>query len=349
MKKYIRPVACVAFMAAGILTSPLMAQNDGATGSSGGAFKKVGASGGQFLKIPVGARATGMAGAFNAISDDVTAIYWNPSGLSKLRTVNANVTYNRWIADFTHNFAAITAPIGENYTIALSALSFSTGDIPVTTLDRPEGNGSTYSVNDFALGLSFAGRITEQFSVGVNAKYVQNGFSNVASNGVVFDVGTAYETGIQGIRLGFSVHNLGSDQQFNGQDLNVNNSGTPGSSTNTNTNQALITNEFSLPLSFRAGIASEVLNDETNNLQVALDFETFSDTPEQFALGAEYTWSNLLIVRGGYRLGHDEFGLAGGLGLRYEGGSFGGQVDYSINPTSNLGLVNRISLAFTLK
>ena len=93
MKKYIRPVACVAFMAAGILTSPLMAQNDGATGSSGGAFKKVGASGGQFLKIPVGARATGMAGAFNAISDDVTAIYWNPSGLSKLRTVNANVTY----------------------------------------------------------------------------------------------------------------------------------------------------------------------------------------------------------------------------------------------------------------
>jgi len=34
-----------------------------------------------FLRIPAGARATGMGEAFVAISDDATATYWNPSGL----------------------------------------------------------------------------------------------------------------------------------------------------------------------------------------------------------------------------------------------------------------------------
>jgi hypothetical protein len=344
MNKYIRAAACCMMLCT---ASQIWAQ-DNSSGTSGGEFKKVGAAGGQFLKIPVGARANGMAGAFNGIADDVTAVYWNPSGLAKVRGISANVSYNRWIADFTHNFAGVSVPVGENYTAALSLISFSTGEIPITTLDNPEGIGTTYSVNDFAIGASFAGRITEQFSVGINAKYIESGFSNISSNGIVFDVGTSYETGIQGIRLGFSVHNLGSDQQFTGQDLNVNNSGT-GTNQNNGTNQTLVTNSFAIPLSFRAGIASEVIADETNNLLVALDFETFSDTPEQYALGAEYTWNNLLVARAGYRLGHDQFNLGGGLGVMYQGNDLGGTVDYSINPTSELGLVHRISLGFNMK
>jgi len=36
---------------------------------------------GEFLKIPVGARAVGMGGAFVAVADDATAPWWNPAGL----------------------------------------------------------------------------------------------------------------------------------------------------------------------------------------------------------------------------------------------------------------------------
>ena len=36
---------------------------------------------GEFLKIPVGARAVGMGGAFSAIADDATAPFWNPAGM----------------------------------------------------------------------------------------------------------------------------------------------------------------------------------------------------------------------------------------------------------------------------
>src|SRR5512142_139720 len=36
---------------------------------------------GEFMKIPVGARAVGMGGAFTAVCDDATAPYWNPAGM----------------------------------------------------------------------------------------------------------------------------------------------------------------------------------------------------------------------------------------------------------------------------
>ena len=36
---------------------------------------------GEFLKIPVGARAIGMGGAFTAVCDDATAPWWNPAGM----------------------------------------------------------------------------------------------------------------------------------------------------------------------------------------------------------------------------------------------------------------------------
>ena len=36
---------------------------------------------GEFMKIPVGARAVGMGGAFSAVCDAATSPYWNPAGM----------------------------------------------------------------------------------------------------------------------------------------------------------------------------------------------------------------------------------------------------------------------------
>ena len=44
---------------------------------------KIGTTAAQALKYNVGPRAIGMGGAFTAIADDITAVYWNPSGTCK--------------------------------------------------------------------------------------------------------------------------------------------------------------------------------------------------------------------------------------------------------------------------
>ncbi len=320
-----------------------------------GEFTKVGLSGGQFLKIGVGARGTGMAGAYSAVATDLTSIFWNPAGLADVKRYAADFSQTFWFAGMSHNFAAVAIPVGEKFRFGASFTSFSSGDIRVTTTAQQEGTGGIYNVSDLALGFTFAGYLTEQFSFGATAKYVQHAFTNMNASGFVFDVGTRYNTGFKGLMLGFSINSLGTQQSFDGPEITRTNNPFPGLN-NSSLDMQLQTAPFSMPLSFRAGLGADLcqgmlFEPETDANGVlehswvaAVDFETFSDVPEQFAIGTEYTWRDFVSVRAGYRFGSDQFGLAGGVGLRYNGGGFDGQIDYSINPTQNIGLISRLSV-----
>lgn len=312
-------------------------------GSTAGEFSKVGGAGGQFLKIGVGARANAMAGAYGSIANDLSAIHWNPAGLANIKNMTAEFSYNQWFATYSHNFGALAMPVGPEFTVALSVVNLSSGNIPVTTIERPNGTGSNYQVSDLALGLTFSGYLTDQFSFGITAKMVNNSFASVSSSGLAIDIGTLFDTQFLGIKLGFSIHNLGMTQSYAGSDLL-----TSRKLWDAMNSAALDANynsfAYSLPLIFRAGISSEVYKDEEHAVLGSFDFTTFSDVPEQFSLGAEYVWNDLLAIRGGYVIGQDQLGLAGGFGIKYDGGTFGGRIDYSINPTKSLGLVNRLTI-----
>ncbi|GAB1430561.1 hypothetical protein MASR2M18_13940 [Ignavibacteria bacterium] len=321
--------------------------------SSAGEFNKVGAAGAQFLKIGAGARATGMAGAFTAIANDPTALYWNVAGISDIKSLSASVQYTQWFAGFSHSFASCVVPIGQNYRGGLSFVSFNSGNIPITTLDAEKGTRGTYSVGDFAVAASFGGYITQQFAFGATLRYNANTFGTLSSDGVSFDLGTLYRSGYKGMSFGFSIQNLGGMQNYSGQDLNTSIKIVDQLNASKVQTQ-MLTNPHNLPLTFRAGAAFDVMSiingventpdGADDKLTAAVDFVTLSDTPEQFAIGAEYTFMNLISARAGYRMGHDSFGLAGGIGLQYISGDFNGQIDYSINPVVNIGLVNRIGL-----
>lgn len=341
MKKFI---VLIVLLSLTIFVTEVSAVSDINVGTSAGDASKVGAAGGQFLKIGVGARANAMGGAFSSMADDLSSIHWNPAGLANLKSMNADFSYTQWFGGFSHNFGALAMPLSEDFTVAASIVSFTSDDIPVTTMYRPDGTGSSYSVNDIAMGVTLSGFLTNEFSFGITAKYVQNAFASVSSTGMAFDVGTMYDFGFYGIKLGFSIHNLGTQQAYEGQDLRTTKKlydamhATPLDAT-------YLAYPYNLPIIFRAGISGDVIKSDVNHLRVAADFNTLTDVPEQFALGAEYVWNDFLAFRAGYVLGHDQLGFSGGVGLKYFGGGFGGQVDYAITPTTNLGLLNRLSVS----
>lgn len=323
-------------------TNFAVADDGNTVGSSNGEFVKVGAAGSQFLKIGVGARGTAMA-ANAAVANDLSSIWWNPAGLASVKTTGADFEYTSWFAGFSNLFAAVSLPINENFTAAISVTSFTSEDIEITTLQKPEGTGHYYTVSDMAVAASIAGFLTEDFSFGVNFKYINNGFATLSSNTIGFDVGTLYNTGLYGIKLGFEISNLGGEMQYTGQDLQTLTKLIQESS-NAPIDAQYITGRYKLPLIFRAGLASEVYKDDMHAVTVAGDFTTYSDVAEQFALGAEYTFKDLISVRGGYTFNHDQFNISGGVGIKYNAGGMEAGVDYSINPTSDLGLVHRLNI-----
>lgn len=316
---------------------------DNTVGSSLGEYKKVGAAGAQFLKIPVGARGAAMS-AQVACADDLSSIWWNPAGVSKVKTAGGYFS-NTWLfADFSQLFAGVSLPLTQDFTVAASINSFTSGNIEYTTIHNDHGTGHYYQVSDIAAGLTIAGNLTEDFSFGVNAKYIYNSFSNLESSAFAFDVGTLYNTGLYGIKIAFALSNLGTDMQYRGQDLAtlipiMKDLGI-----------APIDGEFktgiySMPLVFRGGLASEVYKTEDHTVNAAFDFITASDVSEQFAVGAEYTFRDLISLRAGYLFGHDQYGMSAGIGFKYEmGNGLQAAADYSINPTAQLGLVNRLSI-----
>ena len=94
-------------------------------------FSKIGVGTGTFLQIPVGARGTALGGAFSAIADDPTALYWNPAGITQNKGTAVTASYSSMFAGLTHNFAGATFSVGESNKLGISAVSFSSGDIPV--------------------------------------------------------------------------------------------------------------------------------------------------------------------------------------------------------------------------
>ncbi len=67
---------------------------------------------GEFLKLPVGARALGMGSAFVALSDDATAVYWNPAGLVFAEQRQAWAEHAEQFGDLVnHDFLAYEQPL----------------------------------------------------------------------------------------------------------------------------------------------------------------------------------------------------------------------------------------------
>lgn len=331
------------------LTSQVVkAEGGAAVGSStGGAYAKVGLTGGQFLKVPHGARGTGMAGCVSTITDDLSSVFWNPAGIAEIKSLSAEFDYTDWFAGFSHNYFAVGTPIGENFALSVHFTNFTSDKMEYTTLQDASGTNTFFKAKDMSLGLTFAGYLTDQFSFGATVRYLDNSISDMNAAGISFDLGTVYRTGVQGITLGVSLHGLTTDLTYSGRDLNTTHSLYP-STWSSDVDVSLTPASFNIPLTFRAGVSADIVKLDEHKLVGAVDFTTCSDTPEQFAIGAEYVWNDLLAARIGYRVGHDTYGIAGGIGVKYLTGNFSGRIDYSIAPMGELGLVNRVSVYIDL-
>ena len=312
--------------------------------------EKVGTSAAAFLRVPVGARAVAMGGAFVAQSNDVSSLFWNPGGLALLNRYELLVDHTPWLPGLSFNFIALAIPLQGYGTMGISVTSLGTEKMDVTTPDQPMGIGETFDAASVAVGISFSRRLTERFSMGATVKYVNERIFNSTATGFALDIGAVYTTPFEGVRFGFSISNFGTKMQMSGDDLNLRVDIAPDQRGN---NQSVVgqlkTDRFDMPLIMRVGLAWDALNSDFNRLTISLDGLNPNDNGHSMNIGAEYALFNeQVVLRAGYNelfLDEPEKGLTLGAGASMDlGGSVRLKAEYAYQKFIHLGDVNRYSL-----
>lgn len=263
---------------------------------------KVGTSAASFLRIPVGARATGMGCAFVSMVNDPSSLYWNPSTLASITSSALLVDHSPWLPGISFDYFGFVLPLSDLGTIGISATVLQTDEMEVTTPTSPMGTGETFTASSISLGFSYSKYLTEQFSIGGTLKYIRETIFNSSAIGIAFDIGTIYTTPLAGIRLGASISNFGTKMQISGEDLNVRVDIAPGQEGN---NQSIIgklnTDEFDLPLIMRIGISGEVFNTQDLRWTLAVDGINPNDNSQSVNVGTEVgLFNDLVRIRAGY-------------------------------------------------
>jgi len=279
------------------------------------AFRRAGTTSAQFLKLAQDARAAGMAGATVALPGahrpgwaGAGNAFINPAGPAGSLQRSASFSQGRRFAGIRHGIVLGSLPLDERATLVLGATWLQVPEQEITTLAEPEGTGATYRAGDLGLGLGLATRLSDRLTVGGHLRWIRQDLHREQAQGAAVDLGLLLETGWRDLRLGLALANFGPRLRLEGEDLLVDaGDGRPA---------RLETEDFPLPLLFRAGLSDRIWQGGDQRLDAAIQAEHPNDSRQNLRLGFEYAWRERVLLRAGRYLRRDLEQSALGLGLR---------------------------------
>ena len=328
----------------------------------------------EFLLLGAGARGTALGGAFAAIANDVSALYYNPAGVALMTRPGVMIGTYDYVADTRYSWGGVAFPFdGGSRTVGLQLGTFGFKDQPVYSVEAPEGDGSVYSVSETFVGLTFAQNFSDRFSAGITAKYVSDNLGEASGSAFAVDFGTNFHASLSGhpVKFSFTLVNLGTNLSYSGNALNADTPRDPVPGDDEDVPDLpqpsqFRTKSYPLPTTFRVGLAYDIITGGTNRLTFLSDFNQPNNSRAGFTAGAEWASSRLggspfgFAIRGSYSyasandlepalnptgLGDEENlqGLAAGGGLMYQTGNFSLGVDYAYKYMGILGPTHFIS------
>jgi len=305
----------------------------------------------KFLITSVDARASALGSALTAeFSGSSVSMFYNPASMAFMEGQgHASLGITEFIADINYNIAsAAYRPGGGNYGVfGLSVTSVDYGDfIGTIRADNEQGfiETGSYSPSALAIGIGYARSFSDRFAAGAHIKYVSqdigDGFvtsQDFASGSVIssesysqstiaVDFGIVYATGFRSLVIAMSARNFSQELTY-------------------------VRENFELPLTFQIGVAMNLMdftnmNTDTHSLMLHLDAQRPRDFVEHLRFGLEYTFMNIISLRGGFeQLGLDEEqGVSLGAGLQYELSNIRFGADYAYTDFGLFGNLNRIAI-----
>lgn len=282
---------------------------------------KAGTAAASFLRIPVGAQAIGMGGAFVSLANDATALYWNAAGIAEQTQNEVIGVHSDWIAGVSFDFAALVVSLQEFGNIGLNITSLSMDDMKVRSVEQPEGTGEFFEAGDLAIGLSYARFFSDRFALGFTAKYIEQKIWHMKASTFAIDMGTIFKTDLfSGMIIGASISNFGTSMQLSGRDTRLfGRIDDTKFGSNERIPQNIEMDSWDLPLVIQIGVSTRPYHDENFSWTVAIDAIHPSDDYESMNTGTEFMYRDFLFFRTGYSalfLDDAEGGLSFGVGLK---------------------------------
>ncbi|MFT4595679.1 MAG: hypothetical protein ACI9LA_000242 [Bacteroidia bacterium] len=222
-----------------------------------------------FLMIGPDARAGAMGEVGAATDPDGSSIHWNPAKMAYIPTkMGFSVSYTPWlralVPDINLAYISGYGKIGKKglQTISGSLRYFSLGDITFT--DNSGNTIGNFNPNEFALDVSYARKLSEEFSGAIALRYV---YSNLTGG---LNVGGADtkpgQAGAADIAFYYRTERLeiANKKTVISAGLNISNIGSKMSYTNTN-------EEDFIPINFRFGVGFKYFVDDRNSIAAFFD------------------------------------------------------------------------------
>ena len=263
-----------------------------------------GQAGASELLINPWAASSGWGNAGMSFVHGVEAMYGNVAGITSCNTLDLNFSHTWWLQgvgnDTRISSFGVLARVGESSVLGLSFMSFSIGEIPITTTQNPDpGALGTYKPTLMNINLAFGHSFSHSISGGFNLKIISESIKDMSGIGVAIDAGIQYVTGpYDNVHFGITLKNIGPTMKFSGDGLSLR------VFMNDHSNQQFTmvqrADDFELPTQLSIAAAYDFLFAETNRITIAGNFCSNSFTNDQLTGGLEYAWKEMLMIRAGY-------------------------------------------------
>jgi len=281
-----------------------------------------------FLKNDMNPQSFGMGGASVANPGNLYSAQTNPAALVQIEGSGIALSNMVIGAGIQQSFLYGAKVLESGAVLGVGVNSLNSGAMEVRTEFEPNGTGQQFYVNNTAIGLNYAQRLSQNFSIGVGVKYVYEGISTYTNHTLTSDLGFLYSTDFKDLTFAIGLQSFGGNSSMSGDELEV------------GYNRTVVTlDNYTAPTVFRMGLSLVPYEKDNKRLLVAAELNHPSDNAENIRLGSELSFRDLLYVRLGYKLSVKGQNLpSAGLGIKTRIGAHPLFVDYGINPTNSMGV-----------
>jgi len=274
------------------------------------------------FRIGAGSRAISMGGAFSAIGDDPSAIYYNPAAL-RLNSypavlLNHIPLFSSW-SDASYEFAGLVYPTLSAGSFGVGVMTVGTGGIRGFDASSRETDEITYRESQFLLGYAFTvpWRYAGEVVAGSSVKLLMQRVGEYSDTGAGLDIGFLYRPPrVRGLVVGCNLQDIVGAE----------------------TKLVSVSEKVDRTIMVGAGYTHLFANGSALTIAVQMDAPARSDAEMRF--GAEYTVKRFLSVRAGF----DAEKITAGIGIGWR--SYG--VDYGYFSREEAGSSHPISLSARL-